>query len=95
MVAIHSIGLRAQSIFEATRAKSNQVVCLGKEALELARAEDKPIFLSMDSACHWCDVMERESYESPMVASTERYIPIKVDREEADLDRLYMPATES
>ena len=70
----------------------------GKEALELARAEDKPIFLSIGYAtCHWCDVMERESFESPMVAKllNGRYIPIKVDREERpDLDRLYMPATE-
>lgn len=66
----------------------------GQEAFDKARAEDKPIFLSIGySTCHWCHVMERESFESEEIASVlNRYfIPIKVDREERpDVDRIYM-----
>lgn len=66
----------------------------GKEALDRAKAEDKPIFLSIGySACHWCHVMERESFEDPEIAAflNEHFVPIKVDREERpDLDDLYM-----
>ena len=69
----------------------------GKEALEKARKEGKPIFLSVGySACHWCHVMERESFESPSVAKllNENFVNIKVDREERpDLDEIYMAAT--
>ena len=69
------------------------------EALERARAEDKPIFLSIGySACHWCHVMERESFEDPHIAAllNEHFIPIKVDREERpDLDQLYMTAVQA
>ncbi|NLX15054.1 MAG: thioredoxin domain-containing protein [Phycisphaerales bacterium] len=67
------------------------------EALEKARREDKPIFLSIGySACHWCHVMERESFENERLAAVlnEHFVPVKVDREERpDLDELYMKAT--
>jgi len=66
----------------------------GEEAFAQARAEDKPIFLSIGySTCHWCHVMERESFESDAIAAilNEHYIAIKVDREERpDVDRIYM-----
>ncbi len=71
----------------------------GPEALDRARAEDKPIFLSIGySACHWCHVMERESFEHPEVAAVLNagFIPIKVDREERpDLDEVYMEAVQA
>jgi uncharacterized protein YyaL (SSP411 family) len=70
----------------------------GPEALERARADDKPIFLSIGySACHWCHVMERESFEDPETAAmiNERFVPIKVDREERpDVDDIYMEAVQ-
>jgi len=70
----------------------------GKEALELARREDKPIFLSIGySSCHWCHVMERESFEDDETARVlnEHFVPIKVDREERpDLDEIYMAAVQ-
>jgi uncharacterized protein len=66
----------------------------GEEALARARAEDKPILVSIGySACHWCHVMERESFEDPEVAAlmNERFVCIKVDREERpDVDAIYM-----
>ena len=66
----------------------------GPEALEKARAEQKPIFLSIGySTCHWCHVMAHESFENPAVAGllNEHFVPIKVDREERpDVDRVYM-----
>jgi uncharacterized protein YyaL (SSP411 family)/aryl-alcohol dehydrogenase-like predicted oxidoreductase len=69
----------------------------GEEALARARAEDKPILLSIGySACHWCHVMERESFENEAIAAlmNEHFVPIKVDREERpDLDDIYMAAT--
>src|SRR5262245_22728372 len=69
----------------------------GTEALERARREDKPIFLSIGySACHWCHVMERESFENPDVAAlmNQHFVSIKVNREERpDLDEIYMKAT--
>jgi uncharacterized protein YyaL (SSP411 family) len=68
----------------------------GSEALEKARREDKPIFLSIGyAACHWCHVMEHESFEDPNTARlmNEHFINIKVDREERpDLDGIYMNA---
>jgi uncharacterized protein len=71
----------------------------GPEALAKAKAEEKPIFLSIGySACHWCHVMERESFENPDIAAimNERYVNIKVDREERpDLDNLYMAAVQA
>ena len=71
----------------------------GPEALARAKAEDKPIFLSIGySACHWCHVMERESFESNDVAAVlnAHFVPIKVDREERpDLDDLYMDAVQT
>jgi len=67
-----------------------------KEALEKARREDKPILLSVGySACHWCHVMEQESFEDEAVAKVmnERFVCIKVDREERpDLDKIYQTA---
>jgi uncharacterized protein YyaL (SSP411 family) len=66
------------------------------EALQRARQENKPIFLSIGyAACHWCHVMERESFENPEIARllNEHFVNIKVDREERpDLDQLYMQA---
>jgi uncharacterized protein YyaL (SSP411 family) len=66
----------------------------GEEAFEKARAEEKPIFLSVGySTCHWCHVMEKESFENPDIAGVLNacFVPVKVDREELpDLDRLYM-----
>jgi uncharacterized protein YyaL (SSP411 family) len=68
----------------------------GDEALAKAHAEDKPIFLSIGySTCHWCHVMERESFENDEIARilNSRFVPIKVDREERpDLDHLYITA---
>jgi uncharacterized protein YyaL (SSP411 family) len=69
----------------------------GKEALEKAKHDDKPIFLSIGyAACHWCHVMEKESFENEEIASilNENYIAIKVDREQRpDIDQIYMQAT--
>ena len=71
----------------------------GEEALRKAQAENKPILLSIGySACHWCHVMERESFEDPQIAGimNEHYVSIKVDREERpDLDSLYMNAVQA
>ncbi|QDT38968.1 thioredoxin domain-containing protein [Stratiformator vulcanicus] len=68
----------------------------GEEALTKAREEDKPIFLSIGySACHWCHVMEHESFENADIAAVmnENFVCIKVDREERpDLDQIYMNA---
>jgi uncharacterized protein YyaL (SSP411 family) len=70
----------------------------GEEALEKARRDDKPIFLSIGySACHWCHVMEHESFENAAIARVlnENFVPIKVDREERpDLDQIYMNAVQ-
>ena len=70
----------------------------GEEALEKAKKDDKPIFLSIGySACHWCHVMERESFENPEIAAVmnEHFVNIKVDREERpDLDEIYMSAVQ-
>ncbi len=66
----------------------------GEDAFSKARAEDKPLFLSIGYAtCHWCHVMERESFEDEAVARlmNEAFVPAKVDREERpDVDSLYM-----
>lgn len=71
----------------------------GEEALGLARAEDKPILVSIGySACHWCHVMERESFEDKDLADlmNEHFVCIKVDREERpDIDHLYMDAVQA
>ena len=65
----------------------------GPEALDLAKREDKPILLSIGyAACHWCHVMERESFEDEAIAKlmNERFVNVKVDREERpDLDQIY------
>ena len=71
----------------------------GPEALALARTQDRPIFLSIGyAACHWCHVMERESFENPATAAlmNEHFVSIKVDREERpDLDDVYMGAVQA
>jgi hypothetical protein len=71
----------------------------GEEALQRARVEDKPILLSIGySACHWCHVMERESFEDEHTAAymNEHFVPIKLDREERpDLDAIYMEACQA
>ncbi len=70
----------------------------GPEALERARQEDRPIFLSVGySACHWCHVMEHESFENEAIAAqlNAAFVSIKVDREERpDIDELYMQAVQ-
>ena len=69
------------------------------EAFARARAEDKPILLSVGySACHWCHVMERESFEDPGIAAVmnRHFVCVKVDREERpDVDHIYMQAVQS
>jgi uncharacterized protein YyaL (SSP411 family) len=71
----------------------------GPEALTRAQTEDRPILLSVGySACHWCHVMERESFEDPAVAAhmNRGFVNIKVDREERpDLDEIYMRAVQA
>jgi uncharacterized protein YyaL (SSP411 family) len=70
----------------------------GDEAFARARAEDKPLFLSIGySACHWCHVMERESFENEELAAilNEKFVAVKVDREERpDVDSIYMEAVQ-
>ena len=71
----------------------------GSEAFERARAEDKPVFLSIGySTCHWCHVMEHESFEDEEAAKllNESFVCVKVDREERpDLDAVYMQVTQA
>ncbi len=71
----------------------------GTEALARARQEDKPILVSIGySSCHWCHVMERESFETPDIAQimNEHFVCIKVDREERpDIDQVYMEAVQA
>ena len=71
----------------------------GEEAFARAKAEDKPIFLSIGyAACHWCHVMERESFEDPATAEqlNRDFVAIKVDREERpDVDQVYMAAVQA
>ena len=68
----------------------------GEAAFEIARTEDKPIFLSIGySTCYWCHVMERESFSDPEIAKfmNEHFVNIKIDREERpDIDDIYMTA---
>jgi uncharacterized protein len=71
----------------------------GQEALEKARQEDKPVLVSIGySSCHWCHVMERESFENHDIAQVmnEHFVCIKVDREERpDIDQIYMDAVQA
>ena len=71
----------------------------GEEALQKAQQEDKPILLSVGySACHWCHVMERESFENEDIAGlmNQHFVSIKVDREERpDIDNIYMQAVQA
>src|SRR6202011_5630908 len=68
----------------------------GSDALQKAKVENKPIFLSIGySTCHWCHIMEKESFENEPIAAllNENFVPIKVDREERpDIDDIYMKA---
>jgi len=70
----------------------------GPEALARAQAEERPILLSVGySACHWCHVMEHESFEDPRTAAlmNELFVNVKVDREERpDIDSIYMAAVQ-
>ena len=70
----------------------------GKEAFEKSKNEDKPIFLSIGySACHWCHVMEEESFEDQETADflNKNFVSIKVDREERpDVDSVYMTSVQ-
>jgi hypothetical protein len=71
----------------------------GEEALARARAEDKPLLVSIGySACHWCHVMAHESFENPAIAvvMNEQFVSVKVDREERpDVDHIYMTAVQA
>jgi uncharacterized protein YyaL (SSP411 family) len=71
----------------------------GEEAFSRARQEDRPIFLSIGySTCHWCHVMERESFEDPAIAAflNAHFVSIKVDREERpDVDKIYMTTAQA
>ena len=71
----------------------------GEEAFSKAKAEDKPILLSVGySACHWCHVMAHESFENPEIAAVmnAHFVPVKVDREERpDVDAIYMSAVQA
>ena len=71
----------------------------GKEAFEKAERENKPVFLSIGySTCHWCHVMEKESFADPEVAAllNKHFVSVKVDREERpDIDRVYMTVTQA
>src|SRR4051812_29281689 len=71
----------------------------GEEALARAKAEDKPILLSVGyAACHWCHVMEHESFEDPETAAqmNRDFVAVKVDREERpDIDGIYMDAVQA
>ncbi|MGI6175865.1 MAG: thioredoxin domain-containing protein [Christensenellales bacterium] len=71
----------------------------GEEAFAKAKKEDKPVFLSIGySSCHWCHVMERESFEDVQVAEllAQHYVSVKVDREErSDIDNIYMSACQA
>ena len=70
----------------------------GKEAFDKAKKENKPVIVSIGyAACHWCHVMEKESFEDPEVAKimNDHFVAIKVDREERpDIDRIYMDAVQ-
>jgi len=71
----------------------------GREAFEKARAEDKPMIISIGySSCHWCHVMERESFENAEIAAlmNQYFVAVKVDREERpDVDQIYMEAVQT
>ena len=71
----------------------------GEEALQRAKSEDKPLLVSIGySACHWCHVMERESFENEEIAAlmNQLFVNIKVDREERpDIDSIYMGAVQA
>ena len=78
----------------AARAQSRGLVCVGRRGVRESARENKPIFLSIGySTCHWCHVMERESFENEEIGEflNEHFVSIKVDREERpDVDKIYM-----
>ena len=99
--------MRSESVMKQNRLKNEKSPYLlqhaqnpvdwypwGEEAFEKSRRADKPIFLSIGySTCHWCHVMERESFEDEKVAQllNDAFVCIKVDREERpDIDNIYM-----
>lgn len=100
MTSKHSNSLAEESSLYLRQHANNPVNWYpwGKEALEKARNQNKLIFLSVGySACHWCHVMERESFEDEITASllNQHFVSIKVDREERpDIDAIYMEAVQ-
>ena len=86
----------ASSYLRSARHQPVQWHPWGEEAFALARAEDKPILLDIGAVwCHWCHVMDRESYEDPEMAAliNEHYVAVKVDRDERpDVDARYQAA---
>ena len=91
---------RDQSVPAAAREQSRRLVSVGTGGARRARAsENKPILLSIGyAACHWCHVMEHESFEDEATAAlmNEQFVNIKVDREERpDLDGIYMQAVQA
>ena len=92
-------GARDQPVSAAARDNPVDWYPWGEEALARAREEDRPILLSVGySACHWCHVMERESFEDPETAAymNEHFVNVKVDREERpDVDAIYMEAVQA
>ena len=85
---------RAQPVPPAARRQSRRLVSVVGGGVRQGAREQKPIFLSIGySTCHWCHVMEHESFESPAIAEAlnRDFVSIKVDREERpDIDRVYM-----
>ena len=90
---------RVEPVPAPARVQPGRLVPVGDEALARAAAEHKPIFLSIGyAACHWCHVMERESFEDPAIAAllAEHFVAVKVDREERpDVDAVYMNAVQA
>ena len=93
---INSLGRAASSYLRSARFQPVQWHAWGEEAFDRARAEDKPILLDIGAVwCHWCHVMDRESYEDSEIAAVinQNYVAIKVDRDERpDVDARYQAA---
>ena len=92
----NSLAQAASSYLRSARHQPVQWHAWGEEAFALAQAEDKPILLDIGAVwCHWCHVMDRESYENPEIAAliNEHFVAIKVDRDERpDIDIRYQSA---
>src|SRR5579875_2265322 len=98
----HTENLLSQASSSYLRSAGHQPVAWqewGAEAFERAKREDKPILLDIGAVwCHWCHVMDRESYEDPTLAAivNEHYVAIKVDRDERpDVDSRYQAAVQA